>query len=109
MSELGLADRSTHRPAELSAGERQRVALARALVAEPAVILADEPTGNLDPEAGGEVLRHLADFRDAGGTVVMVTHGADGDRHADRVIRIERGRVVAGENGTTGKDIRNHG
>ena len=92
--QLGIADRARHRPSELSAGERQRVALARALAAAPAVILADEPTGNLDPDTGAEVIRHLAAFRDGGGTVVMVTHGSDGDAVADRTVRVAAGRIV---------------
>lgn len=95
MDELGLADRASHRPGELSAGERQRLAVARALLNHPKLILADEPTGNLDPENAAEVIRHLAEFHRAGGTVVLVTHGAAADAHADRTLRLEQGRLVA--------------
>ena len=93
MDELGLADRASHRPGELSAGERQRLAVARALLNHPKLILADEPTGNLDPENAAEVIRHLADFHRGGGTVVLVTHGAAADAHADRTLRLEQGRL----------------
>ena len=95
MDELGLADRASHRPGELSAGERQRLAVARALLNRPKLILADEPTGNLDPENEAEVIRHLAEFHRGGGTVVLVTHGAAADAHADRTLRLEQGRLVA--------------
>ena len=95
MDELGLADRASHRPGELSAGERQRLAVARALLNRPKLILADEPTGNLDPENAAEVIRHLAEFHRGGGTVVLVTHGAAADAHADRSLRLEQGRLVA--------------
>ena len=95
MDELGLADRASHRPGELSAGERQRLAVARALLNHPKLILADEPTGNLDPENAAEVIRHLADFHRGGGTLVLVTHGAAADAHADRTLRLEQGRLVA--------------
>ena len=95
MDELGLADRASHRPGELSAGERQRLAVARALLNRPKLILADEPTGNLDPENAAEVIRHLAEFHRGGGTVVLVTHGAAVDAHADRTLRLEQGRLVA--------------
>jgi ABC-type lipoprotein export system ATPase subunit len=95
MDELGLADRASHRPGELSAGERQRLAVARALLNHPKLILADEPTGNLDPENAAEVIRHLAEFHRGGGTVVLVTHGSAADAHADRTLRLEQGRLVA--------------
>ena len=95
MDELGLADRASHRPGELSAGERQRLAVARALLNRPKLILADEPTGNLDPENAAEVIRHLAEFHRGGGTVVLVTHGTATDAHADRTLRLEQGRLVA--------------
>ena len=95
LDELGLAERATHRPGELSAGERQRLAVARALLNRPRVILADEPTGNLDPENAAEVIRHLAEFHRAGGTVMLVTHGSAADTHADRILRLEQGRLLA--------------
>ena len=93
MDELGLADRASHRPGELSAGERQRLAVARALLNRPKLILADEPTGNLDPENAAEVIRHLAEFHRGGGTVVLVTHGASADAHADRTLRLDQGQL----------------
>ena len=95
LDELGLAERATHRPGELSAGERQRLAVARALLNRPRVILADEPTGNLDSENAAEVIRHLAEFHQAGGTVVLVTHGTAAEIHADRILRLEQGRLLA--------------
>ena len=91
---VGLADRRTHRPAELSGGQQQRVAVARALVSKPAVVFADEPTGNLDSKASEEVLellRHAVD--DFGQTVVMVTHEARAAARADRLITLADGRV----------------
>jgi ABC-type lipoprotein export system ATPase subunit len=93
LDELGLADRASHRPGELSAGERQRLAVARALLNRPKLILADEPTGNLDPENAAEVIRHLAEFHRGGGTVVLVTHGASADAHADRTLHLEQGQL----------------
>lgn len=93
LEDFGLGHRLTHTPAALSAGERQRTAMARALLNGPKVILADEPTGNLDPENALEVLKHLKAFQRAGGTVVLVTHGGSGDSFADRVIHMRNGRV----------------
>ena len=95
LDELGLAKRANHRPGELSAGERQRLAVARALLNRPKLILADEPTGNLDSENAAEVIRHLVEFHRSGGTVVLVTHGAAAETHADRILRLEQGRLVA--------------
>lgn len=94
LTDLGLAPRLQHRPAELSAGERQRTAIARALLNQPKVILADEPTGNLDPENAAEVFQHLAAYHRAGGTVVVVTHGTVADTHADRVIQMKSGKIL---------------
>ena len=85
---MNLADRLRHRPDELSAGERQRVALARALLNQPDLILADEPTGNLDPGNAAAVLARLADFHRAGGTVLLVTHEVSAARHARREVRL---------------------
>ena len=90
---LGLAGRAHHKPAELSAGERQRTAIARALMSRPKVILADEPTGNLDPENAAEVIEALASFHREGGTVILVTHGTGADACADRVIHLHEGRM----------------
>ena len=95
LDKLGLAERVSHRPGELSAGERQRLAVARALLNRPKLILADEPTGNLDPENAAEVVRHLAEFHKTGGTVVLVTHGTTADTHADRFLYLKQGRLVA--------------
>jgi len=92
---VGLEDRRTHRPAELSGGQQQRVAVARALVSKPAVVFADEPTGNLDSKASGDVLRLLRGAVDEfGQTVIMVTHDPSAAAHADRLITLRDGRVV---------------
>jgi putative ABC transport system ATP-binding protein len=92
---VGLGDRRTHRPAELSGGQQQRVAVARALVSKPAVVFADEPTGNLDSKAGGDVLRLLRQAVDEfGQTVIMVTHDPAAAAHADRLITLRDGRIV---------------
>ena len=91
---FGLADRAQHVPAELSTGERQRVALARALLNRPKVLLADEPTGNLDEANSELVLSRLSQFAESGGTVLLVTHASDAASAAHRVIRIEAGRLA---------------
>jgi putative ABC transport system ATP-binding protein len=92
---VGLAERRTHRPAELSGGQQQRVAVARALVSKPAVVFADEPTGNLDSKASEDVLRLLRRAVDEfGQTVVMVTHDPAAAAHADRLITLRDGRIV---------------
>jgi lipoprotein-releasing system ATP-binding protein len=89
---FGLADRLCHRPAELSGGERQRVAIARALINDPDLLLADEPTGNLDAETGAQILETVARVRvERGQTIVMVTHDAVTARRADRRLRLESG------------------
>ena len=89
-----LTERASHRPGELSAGEQQRAALARAVVKQPKLILADEPTGNLDPENGAEVLQVLHEFNQGGGTVILVTHGREAESIASRLVRLEAGRIV---------------
>ncbi len=92
---LGIGSRLDHRPSELSGGEQQRVAVARALVSRPEVVVADEPTGNLDSRAGGELLGFLADaVRRYGQTVVMVTHDPVAAGYADRVVFLADGRIV---------------
>src|SRR5690606_20249057 len=94
-SQLGIADRLAHRPRQLSGGQRQRVALARALINEPAVVLADEPTGNLDSKTGAEVLSLLRmGVDESGWTVIMVTHDPVAAQAADRVVFLRDGRVA---------------
>jgi putative ABC transport system ATP-binding protein len=92
---LGLGERLTHEPSELSGGEQQRVAIARALVTEPALILADEPTGNLDSHSGAEVIHLLHDLHETGRTIVLITHDADVAAEADRQIHVRDGEVAA--------------
>jgi ABC-type lipoprotein export system ATPase subunit len=92
---LGLEHRMRHRPAELSAGEKQRTAIARALLNRPKLILADEPTGNLDPENARSVLQHLRDFRRDGGTVIVATHGPAAQEFATRTIYLRNGVLEA--------------
>ena len=92
---VGLEDRRTHRPSELSGGQQQRVAIARAMVSKPAVVFADEPTGNLDSKASADVLRLLRQAVDEfGQTVIMVTHDPAGAAHADRLITLRDGGLV---------------
>lgn len=93
VEQFGLSERRDHLPAQLSTGEKQRTALARALLNRPQVLLADEPTGNLDPENGRIVLDALAAFAAAGGAVLMVTHDPDAVRRAGRILTLEHGRL----------------
>jgi len=90
---LHLLGREHHKPSELSAGEKQRTAIARALLNHPKIILADEPTGNLDPDNAGEVIDYLSEFHHNGGTVIVVTHGTVADQYANRIIHLKEGRV----------------
>lgn len=91
VAEVGLADRRDHLPSELSGGERQRVALARALVTDPKIVLADEPTGNLDALTGADILRMLTDLSKGSTALVMVTHSLDAAKVCDRALRLEDG------------------
>jgi putative ABC transport system ATP-binding protein len=93
LEQVGLADRAGHKPNELSGGQRQRVAVARALVTRPSIILADEPTGNLDSKTGEDIMRLFHELRDQGNTLIVVTHEEDIARHAERVVRIKDGLV----------------
>jgi len=94
LDRLGLTDRIGHRPDELSGGQRQRVAIARALVGDPAILMADEPTGNLDSASGAEVLATFKELHTAGHTVVLVTHDPNVASHAERVITMADGKIV---------------
>lgn len=93
LQDVGLGDRVTHRPNELSGGQRQRVAIARALVTKPSIILADEPTGNLDSKTSYEIMALLAEIHSKGNTVILVTHEEDIARHAHRIVRLKDGLV----------------
>jgi putative ABC transport system ATP-binding protein len=93
LERLGLGGRIFHRPAQLSAGEKQRAAIARALLNEPTILLADEPTGNLDPENADEVVQHLMDFQANGGIAILATHGALAEKYANRIISLKNGLV----------------
>jgi putative ABC transport system ATP-binding protein len=94
---VGLANRAEHKPSELSGGQQQRAAVARAIVTDPAIILADEPTGNLDTTSTGEMLELLDQLHDSGRTIVLITHERDVAMRASRVVRLSDGRVISDE------------
>ena len=96
LESVGLTERATHRPAELSGGQQQRVAIARTIAAEPQIILADEPCGNLDSRSGAEVLDILDNLNRNGKTIVMITHNEDTARKAQRLVRISDGKLLGG-------------
>ena len=93
LERVGIGGRASHRPNELSGGQRQRVAIARALANDPALLLADEPTGNLDTDTGGTIMDAFADLNDAGNTVLLVTHERHIAEHADRIVHLHDGEL----------------
>ena len=93
LRQLGLESRVFHKPAQLSAGEKQRVAIARAMFNRPKIILADEPTGNLDPDNANSVIRYLSEFHRSGGTVILATHQLQAEKFAERVIYLRDGSI----------------
>jgi putative ABC transport system ATP-binding protein len=93
LDQVGLADRMAHRPNELSGGQRQRVAIARALVNDPSILLADEPTGNLDSSTSSEIMEVMEQLHDSGQTIVLITHEADIAAHANRQIHLLDGLI----------------
>ena len=97
LENVGLADRMTHKPNELSGGQRQRVAVARALVTNPSIILADEPTGNLDSKTGKDIMRLFNDIHEAGNTIIVVTHEEEIAEHSERIIRLRDGLIEKDE------------
>ena len=100
LDRVGLAERRGHKPSELSGGQQQRAAIARAMVTEPSIILADEPTGNLDSRTGDDIMEIFHELHDNGNTIVLITHDNDVARQAERIFRIHDGKVREIEDGT---------
>ena len=97
LESVGLGERIHHNPTELSGGQQQRVAIARALITNPPIILADEPTGNLDSKAGIEVMQIFKDLHEKGNTIILITHDSDVAKQASRVVRIQDGKIYENE------------
>jgi putative ABC transport system ATP-binding protein len=106
LERVGLGARATHRPDEMSGGERQRIAIARALIFQPPILLADEPTGNLDSKTGEEILKLLDDLhQEFNTTILMVTHNEEAARHCDRILRLRDGSVVKEERAQASAEV----
>ena len=105
LTSVGMGERMNHKPNELSGGQRQRVAIARALVNRPSIILADEPTGNLDSKTGNEIMALFDDLQARGNTIVLVTHEHDVAEYAHRIIHIRDGKVASDEKTAKAKSV----
>ncbi len=105
LAQVGLADRVHHKPNELSGGQRQRVAVARALVNKPSILLADEPTGNLDSKTGAEIMALIGELSRKGNTIIVVTHEEDIAKHARRIIRLRDGLIASDEKQVEGRAL----
>jgi putative ABC transport system ATP-binding protein len=105
LASVELGDRMMHKPSELSGGQRQRVAIARALVNSPSIVLADEPTGNLDSKTGEEIMALFARLHQQGNTIILVTHEHDIAEHANRIIRLRDGRIESDQPTRTGPNV----